>query len=598
MKKIKTLCSYTLTAFLLMCSMSLLAQPTIDLQGPTTTCLNSTDSYSLTTAGYYPYFTALDVTVTLTGGVFTSNSSNVKTFPAGTVAFDIKWTTLGQGNVLMNVRIQSSNGSIGYTTPKNVPVSVVANLVVAPPIITSATTTFKPNNYYQFTISANASQIEWSVEGDASVYYQNGKTFWIQTASYFGTALVKCRTFNCGAWTNWTTYNVVGDCTAPIPTLTDNANGSVLCPNKSYTFTATAAGTSGYIWSVAGNATIQSQSGGTLVIYTGSTSSNVTVSVQGKRCTNISTPVTANKTINAAVPSNINISENSGRSTLCPAAFYTFYANASNASAYEWFVSGDAYIQSTSGNTVRIGTYDNFSTMNVTCIAKNQCASNSASRRYDRGAECCVQPSGSIGIREVGGATYFCNGGLYTLEVTGPTANSYTWTETGTADLWVLSTNGSWQPVANGTPITTTSNTIKIKANNDITLVYPSTAKWTSINVSASYCVGTKTATKGYSTSCSLRTEEANTEESDEEATSTILSPNPVASGTMAILQLAKADLVSEVQLYDAQGHLIRTIAAVDKNAVEISTSGLSSGLYTLRLMGAYTVKNQKLNVY
>jgi hypothetical protein len=72
--------------------------------------------------------------------------------------------------------------------------------------------------------------------------------------------------------------------------------------------------------------------------------------------------------------------------------------------------------------------------------------------------------------------------------------------------------------------------------------------------------------------------------------------PNPVAAGTDVKVMLPKPGARAEIRLVNSTGQIVKTVSAnTDKTVAEITTSGLSSGIYILQLTTGESIATQKI---
>jgi hypothetical protein len=230
---------------------------------------------------------------------------------------------------------------------------------IAPTVSLSGTTAVAPSTQYTFTASG-ASSYEWSVSGNLTLVSTTANQATVTTNSNFTTGMVYVRGKNCGTWSSYASKSLYLDCIVPSNVKIGGAT-TVLCPGKSYTYTASATSATEYSLTYSGNFSSVTRSGNKITVVPSSSFTGGTVSVSALyRSYCAWSPV---QTLNLAldpccsVPTSTPIYESFNSNNLCMSSDCRLNASGPMAERYEWSVGGNAYAispTSTTNNWVKI----------------------------------------------------------------------------------------------------------------------------------------------------------------------------------------------------------------------------------------------------
>ena len=419
------------------------AQPTPTIAGPTPVCAGATGNVYTTQAGMTNYIWAVSAGGTITAGG-TTNSNTVT----------VTWNTAGAQTVSVNYT--NSNGcTAAAPTVFNVTVNAlpVPTLAGPTPVCAGAT-----GNVY--TTQAGNTNYIWAVSAGGTITAggtTNSNTVTV-TWNTAGAQTVSVNYTNASGCTAAapTVYNVTVNA-LPIPTIAGPAS---VCVNSTGNVYTTQAGNTNYIWAVSAGGTITA--GGTTnsnsVTITWNTVGAQTVSVNytnANGCT-AAAPTVYNVTVNALPTPTI-----AGPTPVCQGITGNVYTTQAGMTNYIWSVSA--------GGTITAGGTTNSNTVTITW---NTVGAQTVSVNYTNSNGCtaaapfvfnvtvnalpvptiagptpvCVNSTGNVYTTQAGMTNYIwtVTGGTITA---GGTTNSntvtVTWTTAGVENVKVNYTNGA-----------------------------------------------------------------------------------------------------------------------------------------------------------
>jgi len=284
--------------------------PVPSISGPSSSCLNTSSTFT-TESGMGGY------TWTVSGGTISSG--------AGTYSITVNWTSTGSQSV--TVTYNDLNGCAA-----SAPTSLAFTVLPLPVPVISGNGSVCEGSVHQYTTAAGMTGYVWNVSAGGSITSGAGTNTIDVSWPVAGPQSVDVNYVSADGCTagSPTVYNVTVN-PLPLPAI----SGPVAaCFNSSQVYT-TAAGMTGYIWSVNGGS-ITAGSGTNSVTVTWNTAGNQSVSVNytdANGCTALTPSVYAVTVHDLPVP----VISGAGAMCLNNSATYTTAAGMSN---YTWVVNG------------------------------------------------------------------------------------------------------------------------------------------------------------------------------------------------------------------------------------------------------------------
>jgi len=501
------------------------------------------------------------------------------------------WSTSGDGSFSPNATTMNATytpgaadiaaGTVTLTLTTDAPfqcpaesstMDVTINSVPDAGAISGTTSICTPgSNVFTYSIApvAGATSYTWTVPAGTDVVSGQGTTSlsvrWPNSVVQLGVFGNICVTASNDCGSGATSCLTIGvQITSPVtpPSISGAAR---VCPGALVTYSVSAVARAQYYnWSVPAGATIVSGNLTNIIqVQYAAGFTGGTISVYASNACGSGPARTRNVVLdNPSTPASI-----SGQlSGLCGASGATFTAaSVSNATGYFWTVPAGATLVSGQGTaTITVNFAGNFTTGNITVAATNGCGTGSARAATVTGAP------GLPGV--INGPSAVCTNGIVSYDV--PTvagATTYTWNvPTG---FTILSGQGTKIVSVRGGSSPGSGLTISVRASN-------------------ACGTGASRAKTGISVIQCAR-------EGEGSAMNILAYPNPVSDLLNVSFNSNKNQDVL-VSMMDAAGRLVvveNRNAAEGSNKIELSVSGLASGIYTLQFRTADHVENVRVIV-
>lgn len=444
-------------------------------------------SYSATAENTTGIIYSLDA-ASVTGG----NSIDPGT---GTVTYAVGWS----GTSIITA------SAAGCSGPKSTIHTVTVTSIVGTPVAPSPSSTIicqgSPNATYT-TIATNATSYIWSVSGTGNTISGTGTTGTVTWASDFtgiATVTVTANGCNGSLATASTTVSVTPSAGIPVFAL---GTTSTRCQGAgSVTYTATASNSTGLTYSIDAASIIGGNSiiaGSGVVTFSASWSGTSVVTASAAGCNG---PTTAIHTITTTSTVGVPIVPTSTASIICQGGGTTIYTtSATNATSYNWSVTGAGNTISGTGTTGTVTWATGFSGTATISVTANGCNGPST----PASTTVTVNPTVGTPVFALGATSTRCQGAgfvTYTATATNTTGITYsldaaslTGGNTITAGTGVVTYNNGWS----GTSIVTATAAGcngPVIASHSVTITVTVSTPIFALGLTSARCRGAETVT-------------------------------------------------------------------------------------------------------
>ncbi len=384
--------------------------PVPTITGPLSACLNSSGNVYTTEAGMTAYSWVVPAGGTITAGGGATNNT-----------VTVTWNATGP----QTVSVVYTNGS-GCTAAAPTVYNVTVNALPVP-TITGPASVCKNSTGNIYTTEAGMSSYIWTVSAGGTI-----------TAGGAGSNTVTVTWNTSGPQTVSVNYNNLNNCTAatatvynvtvnplPVPVITGPAAVCVTSAGNVYT---TAAGMTGYTWTVSG--------GGTITAGGGATNNTVTVTWNSTGLQNVMVNYTDANGCTASGATSYGVTVNplplptiTGNASACVTSTGNIYTTEAGMTGYTWVVTGGT-ITAGGGATNNTATVT-WNTVGAQTISVNYTNGNGCTAASPTVKTVTVNP---LPVPTITGNAAAC---------VNSTGNSYS-TETGMSNyIWVVSAGGT-----------------------------------------------------------------------------------------------------------------------------------------------------------
>lgn len=498
-------------------------------------------------------------------------------------------TTFATGSNAVNTKVQV-RGYIGFSNKWTTWVEktfVVNNSVPSTPILSGDAYAIRNlENTYTSNISS-AKSFSWrntsvgSSTGSATV-----NNYKVKTSSTFNSGYVAMKYRTCNAWSTEGKKNISLDTRTPSVSINYTGSLNNRRPSTYYNFSTTGKAAE-YEWRVSGDASIYSKNGASLRIRTYSTGnfSSAKIELRAKNHGAWSAWKSVTINVDKTTPS-VSISGSSSRD-YCTSTRYSLNANG-NALEYDWKISGNGYLTSKSGGSVKVNSKSSgYGDIVVSVRGRRYYGWSSwKTVRYSRCGNC--SGGQGISIANSAGENIICRQCPFTtIKVGGPTADSYRW----------YITDGFFaSPDYNNTCSNYTQSTAQVTDNNVLLAVGKYNKSTARISVTATYCdYSTKTAYQTFDALyCNGAKVATDVNDVFESEIAPSLYPNPVTQGQDVFINALG---IEQVIIVDLIGRTFTPAVTITENQIQIATQDLPRSAYQVRLVGNEKIKNLQFKV-
>ena len=396
------------------------ALPVPVISGPASACVNSTGNVYSTAAG-------------MTGYTWTISAGGSITAGAGTNTISVTWNTAAAQTVSVNYT-NGNNCTASSPTVYNVTVNALPVPVISGPGSACVNST---GNVYSTT--AGMTGYTWTISAGGSITAGTGtntiSVTW-NTAAAQTVSVNYTNGNNCTA-SSPTVYNVTVNA-LPVPVI---SGPSSACVNSTGNVYSTAAGMTGYTWTISAGGSITAGAGTNTISVTWNTAAAQTVSVNytnGNNCT-ASSPTVYNVTVNA-----LPVPVISGPASACVNSTGNVYSTAAGMTGYTWTISAGGSITAGAGT-------------NTISVTWNTAAAQTVSVNYTNGNNCTASSPtvynvtvNALPVPVISGPSSAC---------VNSTGNVYSTAAGMTGYTWTISAGGSITAGAGTNTISVTWNT-------------------------------------------------------------------------------------------------------------------------------------------
>lgn len=463
---------------------------------------------------------------------------------------------------------------------------VADNSVPSTPILSGDAYAIRNNeNTYTSNISS-AKNYAWRNSNIGSTSGStNSSVYKVKAASTFNSGYVAMKYRTCNAWSAEGTKSVTLDTRIPNLSITYSGSANGRRPSTYYTFSASGVAAE-YEWQVTGGAYISANNGNNITIRTSSTGNfySAKISLRAKNHGAWSAWKAVTIYVDSTTPS-VSISGSSSRD-YCKSTRYSLNANG-DALEYEWKVSGNGYLTSKNGGSVKVNSNSSgYGDIVVSVRGRRYYGWSSwKTVRYTRCNSC--SDGQSLSVTNGRGELNICYQCPFAeVQVNGPKAERYWWNVT----------NGKFgHPDYNNTCSNFTSLSSVSTDRSNLVIRGTSLSNKAFVSVTAYFCDNTQKYSSASFTTlyCSgkLATDINDVFESEMAPS---LYPNPVTQGQDVFID---ARGIEQVIIVDLMGRTFTPAVTITENQIQIATQDLPRSAYQVRLVGNEKIKNLQFKV-